>query len=123
MKKRLISAISIVLILIVSSFGFAGCGKKDNDKNDSNVVPATSANEESTKDVNSDNDDVVYETVYVMVTDKNGQPKTNENNEAITETSKVIKTTSKKTKKTKSAKKTKTQKVKGGTDPYVEDPF
>lgn len=116
MKKSLISIISLVLVFVVSAFVFSGCGKKEEKKVDT-VSPATSASENNST-VDSEED---YDIVYVIVTDKNGNNVTNKNNEAVTETSKVYKT--KKTVKTKKTKKTVTQEVKGGTDPYVEDPF
>lgn len=116
MKKSLISIISIVLILVVSALGFSGCGKKEEKKVDT-VAPATSTSENNL--VNDSEED--YDIVYVIVTDKNGNYVTNKNNEAITETSKVYKT--KKATNNKKTKKTVTQEVKGGTDPYVEDPF
>lgn len=111
MKKLLVYFLSVACLCSVM-LGLSACG----DKNDNGVKDYS---EPVTRE------QVETQTVYVIVTGSDGKPVTNADGYGSTEVSYVTATkasTTEKTKKNKN-KATITYKVKGGTDPYVEDPF
>lgn len=111
--NKLYYAIAVIILSIVTMFAFSGCGDKK--ENDPSVTLATIPATTSTTELQEE-----YETVYVVVTNAEGENVTDSDGNDVTEVSKKVKKT--KTEKTKKTTTT-TYVVKGGTDPYVEDIF
>ena len=102
--SKFISILLIVVLLLATAFSFSACSDSDDE-----TTPTVQTIGETTTTEPAEE----YETVYVIVTNADGETVTDENGQAKTEVSKV-----EKTKKT-----TVTYEVMGGTDPYVVDIF
>lgn len=109
MKKVFIYLLSVVF-LFTAMISFSSC--KDEEKGTDVVVNSTTVADGN----------VETSAPYVTVTDKNGNAVTNSDGNIETELSNVKDNKTENNKKTVNKTK-KTYKVKGGTDPYVADPF
>ena len=118
--KKIISYLICVAVLLTLATSFSSCGKKSNDE-DTNA-PDVKTSETTTTEASDVVTDEEVETVYVVVTNTNGERVTDNEGNYVTEAKTVTKKTTKKSNK-KSKTTAPTYEVKGGTDPYVEDIF
>lgn len=119
--RKIVSYIICIAILLSFSVAFTSCGDKSNEQDTTEPVVETIATTTTAASDDTTAEEEV-ETVYVVVTNANGEKVTDSEGKDVTEKVTVTKKKASKTKKT-TTKTAPTYEVKGGTDPYVEDIF